>query len=66
MATTTAQEAQSILAHLLTKLKDPECKYHERYAEWLNVQEGLETFLFRCVRPEVWKCLQTGCKKLDA
>jgi hypothetical protein len=66
MAATTAQDGQAVLAHMLTKIKEKESRYHDRYAEWIDAQDGLEEFLFRCVRPEVWKCLQTGCKNLDA
>lgn len=60
------EQARTILAHLLSKIKEKDSKYYGRYAEWLNAQEGFETFLFRCVRAEVWRCLQTGCEYVDA
>ncbi|KAF2790538.1 hypothetical protein K505DRAFT_340349 [Melanomma pulvis-pyrius CBS 109.77] len=61
-----AQDAQSVLAHILARLQEPESKYYERYGEWIKSQEGLEDFMFRIVRPEVWRCLQTGCRSMDA
>ncbi|KAF2706741.1 hypothetical protein K504DRAFT_536169 [Pleomassaria siparia CBS 279.74] len=62
----TAEEARAVLTHLLDTLKKPGNKYHERYGAWIDAQTGLEDFLFRHIRPEVWRCLWTGCRKLDA
>ncbi|KAF2869754.1 hypothetical protein BDV95DRAFT_576210 [Massariosphaeria phaeospora] len=60
------QEAQSILVHILQKLQDPESKYSKKYAKWIERHANLDEFLFCCVRPEVWRYLQSGNGSLDS
>lgn len=58
-------EAQGILRHLLSRLKDPDSKYYARYGRWLNRHPRLDDICFRCVRPQVWSYLN-GRWSLDA
>jgi hypothetical protein len=58
-------EAKEILAHLLSKLQDPECIYHARYGAWVSRNPRLDDFISRCVRPSVWTFLR-GRWSLDA
>ncbi|XPS74861.1 hypothetical protein M3J09_006976 [Ascochyta lentis] len=58
-------EAQQILKHLLSKLKDPESKYYGRYGKWVERHSRLDDFCFRCIRPQVWSYLN-GRWSLDA
>ncbi|PSN72817.1 hypothetical protein BS50DRAFT_481680 [Corynespora cassiicola Philippines] len=53
-------EAHKLLAHLLATLKDPESTYYPRYGHWIVRHAALEEFLFRCVRPDVWKYLSSN------
>lgn len=58
-------EAQDILSHLLSRLKEPESKYYTRYGEWVERHPRLDDFCFRCIRPQVWSYLN-GRWSLDA
>ena len=58
-------EAQQILQHLLSKLKDPESRYYARYGRWLERHPRLDDFCLRCIRPQVWTYLN-GRWSLDA
>jgi hypothetical protein len=58
-------EAQQILRHLLSKLKEPESKYHGKYGKWVERHPRLDDFCLRCIRPQVWSYLN-GRWSLDA
>jgi hypothetical protein len=58
-------EAQRILDHLLTKLKDPESKHYHRYGRWIERHPKLNDFCLRTIRPQVWSYLP-GRWSLDA
>ncbi|KAH7095856.1 hypothetical protein FB567DRAFT_460932 [Paraphoma chrysanthemicola] len=58
-------EAQTILTHLLERLKAPTSKYHARYGKWLVKHPRLDEFCFRCIRPQIWAFLH-GRWSLDA
>lgn len=58
-------EAQEVLKHLLSKLKDPESTYYSRYGKWVERHPRLDDFCFRCVRLQVWTYLN-GRWSLDA
>ncbi|KAF2632108.1 hypothetical protein BU25DRAFT_325384, partial [Macroventuria anomochaeta] len=58
-------EAQEILRHLLSKLKEPESKHYVRYGKWVERHPRLDDFCFRCIRPQVWSYLN-GRWNLDA
>ncbi|KAF2120871.1 hypothetical protein BDV96DRAFT_641522 [Lophiotrema nucula] len=62
----TAQEARAVLKHLLASLQDDENPYSKRYKEWIKKSEGLERFLFGCLRPEVLMFLKLGSWTADA
>lgn len=47
-------EAQEVLRHLLSRLKDPESKYYARYGEWVERHPRLDDFCLLCIRPQVW------------
>lgn len=50
-------EAQDILKHLLSQLKEPESKYYARYNKWVDHHPRLDDFCFRCIRPQIWPYL---------
>jgi hypothetical protein len=58
-------EAQQILKHLLSKLKEPSSKYYTRYGKWIERHPRLDDFCLRCIRPQVWSFLN-GRWSLDA
>ncbi|KAF2003203.1 hypothetical protein P154DRAFT_591231 [Amniculicola lignicola CBS 123094] len=66
MSMATAQDARRILHHVLEKLKDPECKYAEKYKSWIERSEGLEEALWKCLRKEVIRFLELGSWSVDA
>lgn len=51
-------EAQTILAHLLHKLQDPDSKYYAKYGIWIARHPRLAEFCFRTIRPQVWTFVQ--------
>lgn len=62
---TAQSEAQHVLRHLLSQLKDPGSIYYARYSKWVDRHPRLDEFCFRCVRPQVWSYLN-GRWSLDA
>ncbi|KAF1364963.1 hypothetical protein EJ07DRAFT_58130, partial [Lizonia empirigonia] len=50
-------EAQQILNHLLSKLKEPNSRHHDKYGKWVSRHPRLDDFIFRCVRSQVWTYL---------
>ncbi len=54
----TQLQAKQILAQLLSRLKDSDSIYHDRYGQWVESNPKLEDFCFQCVRPQVWNFLQ--------
>lgn len=50
-------EAQDLLKHLLSKLKEPESKHYSRYGRWVERHPRLDDFCMRCIRPQVWTFL---------
>jgi hypothetical protein len=57
-----AEEARSILSHLLSKLEEPEARFSSRYREWVQKhgKAELEKAIFACLRTEVLTYLQLG------
>ncbi|KAF3053093.1 hypothetical protein E8E11_005799 [Didymella keratinophila] len=52
-------EAQDILKHLLSQLKQPGSKHYPRYGKFVARHPRLDDFCMRCIRPQVWTFLSS-------
>ena len=57
---TAGQEARDVLSHILSKVQQPDSKYYSRYGTWIQRHQGLEDFIFECLRAEVITWLRVG------